>query len=76
MGPEAAASAFEPYYSTKETGVGLGLAVVRRIVEGHGGTIDLDTARGRGTTVRVRLPLRPAATGAAEVTAATAGSRA
>jgi signal transduction histidine kinase len=76
MPPEHAASAFEPYFSTKETGVGLGLALVRRIVEGHGGSIDLDTAPGRGTTVSIRLPLRPAAPGAAEESAAVAGSRA
>jgi signal transduction histidine kinase len=76
MAPEAATSAFEPYFSTKETGVGLGLALVRRIVEGHGGSIDLDTAPGRGTTVRIRLPLRPSVTGVAEASAATAGSRA
>jgi signal transduction histidine kinase len=76
MPPEAAASAFEPYFSTKETGVGLGLALVRRIVEGHGGSIDLDTAPGRGTTVRIRLPLRPAAPDAAEESTAVAGSHA
>lgn len=76
MPPEHAASAFEPYFSTKETGVGLGLALVRRIVEGHGGSIDLDTAPNRGTTVRIRLPLRPAAPGAAEESPAVAGSHA
>jgi len=56
--PDAVAHALEPYFSTKEAGVGLGLALVRRIVEGHGGTIALDGAPGRGTTVRLRLPLR------------------
>jgi signal transduction histidine kinase len=62
MSSEAAASAFAPYFSTKETGVGLGLALVRRIVEGHGGTVALDSAPGRGTTVRLLLPLAPPAT--------------
>lgn len=62
MSPEAAASAFEPYFSTKETGVGLGLALVSRIVEGHGGSITLDSTPGQGTSVRLLLPVRaPAA---------------
>ena len=52
------ASAFEPYFSTKEPGVGLGLALTRRIVERHGGTVALDTAPRRGTTVPLLLPLR------------------
>ena len=58
MSPRAAASAFEPFFSTKETGVGLGLALVRRIVEGHGGHVSLDSSPGRGTTVRLVLPRR------------------
>jgi signal transduction histidine kinase len=56
--PDAAAHALEPYFSTKEAGVGLGLALVRRIVEGHGGTIALESRPGHGTTVRLELPLR------------------
>jgi signal transduction histidine kinase len=58
MSPEDAASAFEPYFSTKEAGVGLGLALVRRIVEGHGGRIALDSLPGEGTSVRILLPIR------------------
>jgi hypothetical protein len=58
MPRESAASAFEPYFSTKEAGVGLGLSLVRRIVEGHGGRIALDSTPGQGTTVRVFLPVR------------------
>jgi len=61
MSPRAAASAFEPYFSTKEAGVGLGLALVRRIVEGHGGQVALDSTPGGGTTVRLVLPVRPPA---------------
>jgi len=59
MSAEAAAIAFEPYFSTKETGVGLGLALVRRIVEGHGGRAELDSTPGQGTSVRLLLPVRP-----------------
>jgi signal transduction histidine kinase len=69
MSPRAAASAFEPFFSTKETGVGLGLALVRRIVEGHGGHVALESAPGRGTTVRLVLPRRAAV----EAEPATAG---
>ncbi len=52
---------FEPFFSTKdkESGVGLGLAVVYGIVQRHGGDIDVDTAPGRGTTFHLRLPRRP-----------------
>ena len=58
MSPEAAAIAFEPYFSTKEAGVGLGLALVSRIVEGHGGSVALDSVPGQGTRVRLLLPVR------------------
>jgi signal transduction histidine kinase len=58
MSPEAAAIAFEPYFSTKEAGVGLGLVLVSRIVEGHGGSVALDSVPGQGTRVRLLLPVR------------------
>jgi signal transduction histidine kinase len=61
MSPHAASSAFEPYFSTKEAGVGLGLALVRRIIEGHGGSVTLDSTPAEGTTVRLVLPVRAAA---------------
>ena len=47
---------FEPYFSTKTTGTGLGLPIARRNVELSGGTIDVSSAKGRGTTVTLRLP--------------------
>ena len=47
---------FEPLFTTKSFGVGLGLPTVRQIVEQHGGTIDIDSAAGAGTSVRVRMP--------------------
>jgi signal transduction histidine kinase len=61
MSKDTAASAFEPYVSTKEAGVGLGLALVSRIVEGHGGEVTLDSTPDRGTSVRLLLPVRPPA---------------
>jgi signal transduction histidine kinase len=56
MDAEAAARAFEPYFSTKTAGSGLGLANARRNIEICGGTIDLTSAPGQGTTVIVTLP--------------------
>ena len=47
---------FEPFFSRKETGRGLGLATVQGIVRGHGGSLTVDSAPGQGTTVRVLLP--------------------
>ena len=48
---------FEPYYTTKPTGSGLGLMIVQRIVREHGGTIDVESDTSRGTTVRIKLPV-------------------
>jgi signal transduction histidine kinase len=69
-------SAFEPYFSTKETGVGLGLALTRTIVEDHGGTVDLESTVARGTTARIRLPLGGRTASAPDVQAALAAERA
>ncbi len=59
MTVEEVDTAFEPYFSTKDTGLGLGLALTRKIVEDHGGTIHLESVRGRGTTARISIPLAP-----------------
>jgi signal transduction histidine kinase len=56
MDDEAWSRAFEPYFSTKATGTGLGLPIARRNVEISGGSIEVETEKGRGTTVRVRMP--------------------
>ncbi len=47
---------FRPYFTTKKHGTGLGLFVVRRIVEYHGGSVGVESEPGRGTTFRVTLP--------------------
>ena len=54
--PKTAKRVFEPFYTTKEKGSGLGLFVVKRIVEEHRGRVKLDTKPGAGTTFEVRLP--------------------
>ncbi|MFO1514323.1 MAG: ATP-binding protein [Verrucomicrobiota bacterium] len=48
---------FEPFYTTKKKGTGLGLMIVQRIVRAHGGRIELESHVGRGTTFRLWLPL-------------------
>src|SRR5258706_461891 len=48
---------FDPFYTTKEKGTGLGLMIVQRIVRAHGGRIALESHVGRGTTFRLWLPL-------------------
>ena len=57
MDAEALARIFEPYFSTKATGTGLGLTIARRNVELNGGTIAVASTRGMGTTVSLTLPL-------------------
>ncbi|MBI4653821.1 MAG: HAMP domain-containing histidine kinase [Nitrospirae bacterium] len=60
MEPEIVSKIFEPFFTKKETkkGYGLGLFVVHNIVEEHGGTIDVESQVGYGTTFLIRLPLR------------------
>jgi len=57
MTDDVRARAFEPYFTTKgERGTGLGLPSVRHVVEQHGGTIEIRSAPGRGTTFSIALP--------------------
>jgi signal transduction histidine kinase len=56
MDQEALARTFEPYFSTKATGTGLGLAIAKRNMELNGGTIEVRSQRGVGTTVTLTVP--------------------
>ena len=47
---------FEPYFTTKSSGTGLGLLIVRRIVREHGGELSIESAEGEGLTLTIRLP--------------------
>jgi two-component system, NtrC family, sensor histidine kinase PilS len=60
MSEEELARLFTPFSTAFDGGTGLGMAIVRRIVEDHGGAIDAESTPGEGTTVTVLLPRRPA----------------
>jgi signal transduction histidine kinase len=55
--PEIQEKIFDLFYSTKQEGTGVGLAIVKRVVEGHGGRITVDSEVGKGTTFSIFLPL-------------------
>jgi signal transduction histidine kinase len=57
MDEEALARVFEPYFSTKTTGTGLGLPIALRNIELSGGLIEVESERGRGTAVSIKLPI-------------------
>jgi signal transduction histidine kinase len=55
--PDARAHLFEPFYSTRPQGTGLGLSYVRKIALAQGGSVEVEDAPGGGALVRVSLPL-------------------
>jgi signal transduction histidine kinase len=57
--PEQLAQVLTPFYTTKEKGSGLGLALTHKILNQHGGRLELESAVGVGTTVRMILPFDP-----------------
>jgi signal transduction histidine kinase len=59
MSPERREKAFTPFFTTREQGTGLGLPLVRRIVEQHGGSVEVASTVGQGTTVTLAFPEPP-----------------
>ncbi|MDD5655860.1 MAG: ATP-binding protein [Elusimicrobia bacterium] len=55
--PEVLDKIFAPFFTTKARGTGLGLAVVRKVMDRHGGSVDVESAPGRGTVFKLTLPV-------------------
>jgi signal transduction histidine kinase len=58
MPPEAMAKIFEPLYTTKAKGIGLGLAVSKNLVEVNGGKIEVESVEGQGSIFSIILPIK------------------
>lgn len=59
IGEEDLGKIFQPYFTTKDVGIGLGLAITERVIREHGGTINVESSMGQGTTFIVQLPMKP-----------------
>ena len=57
MSEEVRNNMFYPYFTTKEDGTGLGMSIVQKIIEEHGGTISVESKEGIGTSVYLSLPV-------------------
>jgi two-component system, NtrC family, sensor histidine kinase PilS len=75
IGPEDLARIFTPFFTTKASGTGLGLATVQRVVDAHAGTVAVASVPGQGARFTVRLPPRPAPDSAPPVPARRSGQR-
>lgn len=64
--PDQTNKIFDPYYTTKTKGTGLGLAIVQKIIEAHGGRIEVSSARDKGTSFSISLPCEQEATAGGE----------
>lgn len=59
INPDDISKIFQPYFTTKDVGIGLGLAITERIIKEHGGRIQVESRLGHGTVFTVLLPLKP-----------------
>jgi signal transduction histidine kinase len=57
IAPESLDQVFEPFYSTKPKGLGIGLAITRSIIEAHGASLEILGNKPRGTIVAITLPI-------------------
>lgn len=57
--PETIDHIYEPLFTTKNKAIGLGLTVVKQTVEAHGGKVEVETEKGKGSTFRVTMPIQP-----------------
>ncbi|MEN3334398.1 MAG: two-component system, NtrC family, sensor histidine kinase HydH [Blastocatellia bacterium] len=57
MSAEQVQNMFEPFYTTKSHGLGLGMSLAAKVIEQHGGSVSVDSRAGRGTQVKITLPL-------------------
>lgn len=60
MPPSVSSHVFDPFFTTKPTGTGLGLSISHELIQAHGGDILVDSAEGRGTCVRITIPVAAA----------------
>jgi PAS domain S-box-containing protein len=58
IAPEAVKKIFLPFFTTKDKGVGMGLALAHKVITAHGGRVEVESRQGKGTTFTVILPLR------------------
>jgi len=58
IAPEVVKKIFLPFFTTKDKGVGMGLALAHKVITAHGGRVEVQNRRGKGTTITVLLPLR------------------
>ena len=69
ISPALRSRVFEPFFSTRPAGTGLGLAVVKTVTEAHGGAVEVSSRPEAGTTVGLRIPVQQAAAGHAPLAA-------
>jgi signal transduction histidine kinase len=75
LAPEARASLFRPFFTTKEKGTGLGLALAKKVADAHGGTLALERREGGGTVARLAIPAEPSRSSTLKAVAARAVPR-